>query len=141
MSNDWRTRLQEVIKRDGRSLRAITSATEGVGENYVQQVLKDEKDPGFTRLAKVLATLGPEATVYVTSGMILDPEEHLRVALVGYGITDTEHLKTALNVARTLSGRKVGGKSESSLPDDQPQPANLPHGSGPSKRRSQRSDA
>lgn len=114
MSTDWRSRLNEVIKQDGRSLRAISAATEGVGENYLQQMLKDQKDPGFTRLARILANMGPEATVYVTSGLALDPEEHLRVALVGYGITDDEDLKTALNVARRLSGRKNVDTQESS---------------------------
>lgn len=37
-----------------------------------QQMLKDEKDPGFSRLSRVLAELGPAATVFVTSGVRLD---------------------------------------------------------------------
>ena len=72
MSNDWRERLKQAIKDDGRSLRAISAAADKVGENYLQQMLKDEKDPGFSRLSRVLAELGPAATVFVTSGVRLD---------------------------------------------------------------------
>lgn len=133
MSNDWRSRLREVIKRDGRSLRAISAATDGVGENYLQQMLKDEKDPGFSRLARVLAVLGPEATVYIISGTTLDPEQHLRVALVAAGMKDDRDMATVLGVARRLIDRTGAGTQEQNLPHDQSQPSNHPHGSEPSR--------
>lgn len=71
-----------MIEADGRSLRAISMAA-GYGENYVQQMLKNRKQPSFPRLAKVLSVLGSSATLYVTSGLRLTPEaeQFLRLAL------------------------------------------------------------
>lgn|SRR5690606_31615032 len=132
MLSDWRDRLKRVIREDGRSLRAISAAA-NVGENYLQQVLKDEKDPGFTRLARVLSVLGPEATVYVASGAALDPEQHLRVALVAFGITDSEHMNTVLTVARTLSGRTAGEIPGPDHSRDRSPVASRPHESEPSR--------
>lgn len=140
MSTDWRERLKRVIKDDGRSLRAL-SAEAAVGENYLQQMLKDEKDPGFTRLAKILSVLGPEATVYVTSGAALDPEMHLRVALVAYGVTDEGDLTTALNVVRKLTAPKTDDTPGPSLSRGQPQPASPRREEEPSERQPRRSGA
>lgn len=123
MSDDWRERLREVLKSDGRSMRAISAAAQ-VGENYLQQMLKDEKDPGFSRLARVLSALGPEATVYVASAGSLDPEMHLRVALIAYGVTDDENLRTALLLAKKLSGQTTAAQPGSTRPVDQAEPAN-----------------
>ena len=82
MDNEWRERLKEMIEADGRSLRAISKAA-GFGENYVQQMLKDQKEPTFPRLARILSVLGSGATLYVTSGLRLTPEaeQFLRLAL------------------------------------------------------------
>lgn len=82
MDNEWRARLEEMIAEDGRSLRAISKAA-GYGENYVQQMLKDKKQPSFPRLARVLKVLGSGATLYVTSGLRLtaEAEQFLRLAL------------------------------------------------------------
>jgi len=81
MDNQWRERLKEVIEADGRSLRAISMAA-GYGENYVQQMLKNKKQPSFPRLAKVLSVLGASATLYVTSGLRLTPEAEQFLRLV-----------------------------------------------------------
>lgn len=82
MENEWRSRLKEMIDADGRSLRAISKAA-GFGENYVQQMLKDKKQPTFPKLARVLGVLGSVATLYVTTGLRLTPEAErfLRLAL------------------------------------------------------------
>lgn len=82
MDDTWRARLEEVLAADGRSMRAISLAA-GFGPNFVQQMLKDRKDPSFPRLARVLSVLGTGATLYVTSGLRLSPEVEtfLRIAL------------------------------------------------------------
>lgn len=82
MDDTWRKRLREMVEADGRSYRAISLAA-GFGTNYVQQMLKDKKEPSFPRLAKVLSVLGAGATLYVTSGLRLtvEVEMFLRIAL------------------------------------------------------------
>lgn len=126
MSDDWRDRLREVIKEDGRSLRAISAAAEGVGENYLQQMLKDEKDPTFPRLARVLSVLGPDATVYVTSGIRLGAPDQLRSILSAYGIGGND-LNVIMGVIGRFSGKTIAGIPEQTQSLDQLQPASLRH--------------
>jgi hypothetical protein len=82
MIEGWKDRLEEMLKADGRSLRAI-SLKAGTGPNFLSQMFKDGKDPSFPKLASVLDVLGSTATLYVTSGMRLTPEAEafIRVAL------------------------------------------------------------
>ncbi len=82
MSDDWFDRFVEVVREDGRDLKAIARAA-GVGENYVQQVLKEGKRPGTDRLLKVLNVLDSPATLYVVTGirMTQEGEKMLQVAL------------------------------------------------------------
>lgn len=82
ISDEWRNRLKQAIARDGRSLRAISAAS-GNGQNFLQQVFKDEKDPGFSRMARVLDELGAGAMLYVISGneMTNEDAEMLRIVL------------------------------------------------------------
>jgi transcriptional regulator with XRE-family HTH domain len=123
MENDWRTRLIEMIDADGRSKRALSQAT-GFGENYVQQLLKDNKEPSFTKLAKLLSELGPRATNYVISGVMNDPTAQLRAAMVSYGV-DRSQLDRAMAIIGTFKvGQAPEAQSVQSQPDDQSQPAN-----------------
>lgn len=121
MENDWRSRLQEMIASDGRSLRAISKAA-GYGENYLQQMIKDEKQPTFPRLAKVLSTLGPEATIYVTSGLRLASLD-LRAALLAHGV-DRSQLDLAIGVIENFVPKADAEKSARSPSRDRPEPAN-----------------
>lgn len=105
MSDEWFDRLKECVENDERSLRAI-SADMGVGVNYVQQMLRNRKDPGFTRLAKLLNTLGTGATLYVVSGnkMTDQDAEFFRVAL-----SLPPHVRQeALSFFRALQDREGG---------------------------------
>lgn len=120
MEDEWRVRLNEVVRDDGRSLRALSLAA-GFGENYVQQMLKDKKDPSFTKLAKVLAVLGPTATFYVTSGLRPDPERQLRSMLLAFGV-DGDELDQVMRVIRTYVS--ADAKSEQSPDEVQTPPAN-----------------
>lgn len=82
MDQKWRERLAEAIQADGRSLRELSRAA-GVGENYVQQLLHEAKDPRFQKLQDVLQALGSAATIYVILGFRInsDAESFLREAL------------------------------------------------------------
>lgn len=121
MENGWRDRLKDMIEADGRSKRAISQAV-GFGENYVQQVLKDEKDPSFSRLAKLLAELGPRATVYVISGALGDPQTQLRSALLAYGV-DRDDLPAVMKAIRGFAVESDDEQSQSDRPHDQSAPA------------------
>lgn len=118
MGTDWKNRLREVIKAQGSSLRALSGAA-NVGPNYVQQILKDDKDSGFTRLARVLAVLGPEATVYVTSGDRITADTHLRAALMAYGVKDENDIATVVALAKRLSSQTAGDKQQQTPSHDQ----------------------
>lgn len=111
-----------MIEADGRSKRAISQAV-GFGENYVQQVLKDEKDPSFSRLATLLAELGPRATVYVISGALGEPQTQLRSALLAYGV-DRGDLPAVLKAIRGFVAETDDEQSQSDHPHDQSAPAN-----------------
>jgi transcriptional regulator with XRE-family HTH domain len=74
MTDTWLDRLHEAIEKDGRSLRAISSAA-GYGPNFVQQLLKYEKEPGIDKLARVLDVLGREAALYVLAGIRMTDED------------------------------------------------------------------
>lgn len=81
-TDDWRSRLMEAVQRDGRSMRAISIAA-GHGPNYLQQVLRDQKDPGFGRVARILDVMGTSTMLYVISGTEITDEdaEMLRIVL------------------------------------------------------------
>lgn len=53
---DWRSRLNEVIEKDGRSHRAITDAI-GLSPSYIHGILKEGKDPRVRNLVKLAKEL------------------------------------------------------------------------------------
>ena len=132
MGNGWRERLREAIAESGQSKRALSQAT-GFGENYVQQLLKDEKDPSFPRLAKLLSILGASATLYVILGMKSSKEEaQLRSALISHGV-DRKHLDAAvLAIKGFVDASLSDGQSQSDQPHAQSESANHHHAKVPS---------
>lgn len=82
MDNSWYPRLLEAIERDPRSRTAISIAA-GLGPNYLQQMIKDGKEPGANKLERLLAALGTASTFYIMTGIEAGPEdeEFLRVVL------------------------------------------------------------
>lgn len=67
MVEGWRTRLKECIEADKWSLRGLALSA-GVSVNYVQQLLKDGKEPSVEKLEAVLAQLGPGPSHYIRTG-------------------------------------------------------------------------
>lgn len=82
MSETWFDRLERAVKNDGRSLRAISLAAK-CGPNFLQQMLRDRKEPGVDRLLSILNALGTASTLYVLTGQVFndDDEEFLRLVL------------------------------------------------------------
>lgn len=68
MEKNWYARLLEAIEADQRSLKKL-SADIGQGQNYIQQMIKDGKEPGSDKLAKLLDALGRDAALYVMTGV------------------------------------------------------------------------
>lgn len=68
MESEWFLRLKQILEHDPRSKRAISIAA-GRGPNFVQQMLKDGKEPGADKLASILAAYPPEIRYYVLTGI------------------------------------------------------------------------
>lgn len=129
MEDDWKSRLKERIDTSGYSLRTL-SAKAGHGVNFVQQLLKDDKDPGFGKLAALLSELGPDATVYVTSGVVLGTDQQLEATLKARGITGND-LATVMGIINKFTPPPNVAKPKQTQSGDQSQPANLPHDAKP----------
>lgn len=67
MDDRWFDRLIEAVKRDGRDMKRI-SLSAGLGENYVQQMIRDSKKPKIDTLVKLLQELGRADTLYIVTG-------------------------------------------------------------------------
>lgn len=119
MARDWRERLKERVEADERSMRAISVAA-GHGPNFIQQLLKDGKEPGFQKLVDLLSVLGPDAAVYVTTGIRLGTEDQLRATLTANGLPANE-LETILDIIKRFT--PSAEKSGHSQSPDHPQPA------------------
>lgn len=71
MRENWYPRLIEMIEADSRSLAQL-SALLGRGQNYVQQMIRNDKEPGADKVAKLLEVLGSDAALYVMTGIKID---------------------------------------------------------------------
>jgi len=82
MKTEWFDRFVEAVEADPRSLAEI-SRQAGLGQNYVQQLIKNRKDPGVAKLIAVLDVLGSASILYVVAGirMSSDDEAFLQAAL------------------------------------------------------------
>lgn len=97
--NDWFTRLSKAIRDDGRDMKAISKAAK-CGQNYVQQMLKDGKEPGIDRFIRILATLGRPASLHIILGAELTAQDEELIRLIS-GLSDKQK-QTALEFFRSL---------------------------------------
>lgn len=74
MDDRWFDRLLEAVSRDGRDMKAISRAAK-LGENYVQQMVKDRKVPKIDSLVKLLQALGRADTLYIITGTEFTAED------------------------------------------------------------------
>ena len=82
MDKNWFTRLATAIEADTRSKRDISLAAK-LGPNYVQQMLKNGKQPTVENLMSLLEVLGYAKMFFVLTGVEFDDEdeEFIRVAM------------------------------------------------------------
>ena len=102
MSETWFDRFVYALGQDRRSMREISMAA-GCGPNYLQQVVKDRKQPTVDRLLRVLNQLGTTSILYVLTGATFteEDEEFFRLVLS----LDPELRTEALNFFRAMQGR------------------------------------
>jgi hypothetical protein len=95
MKDEWYNRLIELIERDSRSYRQL-SVDAALGQNFVQQFIKNKKDPRSSQLEKLFAQLGPGSDIYVFTGLWLKPQDvqFLQAA----SRLDSDGRKTAMRV-------------------------------------------
>jgi transcriptional regulator with XRE-family HTH domain len=74
MDDRWFERLLEAVRRDGRDMKAISLAA-GLGENYVQQMVKDRKKPRIDTLVRLLQELGRADTLFIVTGTKFTEED------------------------------------------------------------------
>ena len=68
----WRQRFDKAVKRDGRSLRAISKAS-GLAETALWEMLNTEKEPGIGKLLAICEEL-KVSTSYILEGIERSPE-------------------------------------------------------------------
>jgi len=81
MQKGWYQRLVAAIREDGRPLKEISIAAR-CGENYVQQMLKDGKQPGTDRFVRLLKVLGRASSLHVILGTEMTPEDEELIRVV-----------------------------------------------------------
>lgn len=74
MNEDWLDRLVDLIKADGRGMKPLSRAA-GLGENFIQQMIKDRKVPSIEKLMAILDVLGGTSAIYVLTGFKLSSED------------------------------------------------------------------
>lgn len=79
MTDDaWRTRLEDAVTADGRSLRQI-SLDAGLSEGYLHGILRNGKEPTLDRFIRICSTLHI-STAYALMGAKVAPETEAIIA-------------------------------------------------------------
>lgn len=81
MKDGWIDRLWKVLDADQRSLRAISIAA-NLGVNYLSQTRLRGTHPVTDKLASILDVLGPEAALYVMTGLEVSAEDQAFLRLL-----------------------------------------------------------
>lgn len=80
MSEGWKTRLEEAVRDDGRSLRAISIAAK-CGPNYLLEVLTKDKVPSIDKIIRLASELRVSAAYIVTGAKVSAEDEEMLVLL------------------------------------------------------------
>jgi transcriptional regulator with XRE-family HTH domain len=73
MAGTWKSRLEQAIKDDGRSMRALSLEAE-LGPNYLSEVFREGKEPGVEKMMKVCDVLKVSFT-HIVTGVDLDQDD------------------------------------------------------------------
>lgn len=74
MDDQWFDRLLRAVQRDERDMKTL-SLDAKLGENYVQQMVKNRKVPKIDTLVKLLDALGRADTLYIITGSEFTDED------------------------------------------------------------------
>lgn len=77
---DWRQRIEDAAKRDGRSLRDISLAA-GLSHGYLHGILRDDKEPTLDRFIRICQELNL-SVAYALLGVQISPEAEKIVRLL-----------------------------------------------------------
>ncbi len=112
MAETWFDRLEVAIARDGRSYRAISQAAE-CGPNYLQQMMKDRKEPGVDRFLRIVKVLGTASALYILTGVdFTRADEDFFSAVLDLR---PEAREKALDFFRSLQGHEGGQAPQPSV--------------------------
>lgn len=103
MKNAWTERLRQAVEEDGRSKRRI-SLDAGLGPNYVEQTFSRGSSPVQEKLAAILDVLGPEAALFVYTGVRADAQTIQMLDLLSEAPEDLR--KSALDLLRNLARKQ-----------------------------------
>ena len=92
--NDWRTRLDEAIRKSGKSRRAV-SLEAGRGAGYVHSLLAEGKDPTVDNLMQVCEAVGASAA-FILYGVDISPETEEVIRLLERNPAAREGILTIL---------------------------------------------
>lgn len=109
MSNNeqgWRIRLMACIEEEGRSLRSI-SLQAGLGQNYLNQMVSDRKEPGIEVVRRLCDVLNVSVTYIVTGNELSKLDEELLAILADIDVEAKKHLRDFLRTVSIASGEFV----------------------------------
>jgi len=104
MKQTWTDRLKQAIKDDGRSKRRL-SLDAGLGPNYIEQTFSRGSSPVQEKLAAILDALGPEAALFVYTGVRADAQT---IQMLDYLAEAPEDLRNStLELLKNLARKQM----------------------------------
>lgn len=100
---DWLTRFRAAVERDGRSLSKI-SRSAGLGQNYLQQMFAEGKEPQITTLLALCKELNV-SVVYILFGAEIDSGADELIGI--YSELNKAERKALVDLSRVFQARSV----------------------------------
>jgi transcriptional regulator with XRE-family HTH domain len=100
--DEWRMRLQEVVDKSGKSLRAI-SIKAGCSHGYLHGILNEDKEPTINRLVRLCAELDV-SVIYIVLGIRWSTTQEPLARLVAELPDDQQKLLVDLATALARRG-------------------------------------
>lgn len=108
----WRARLIQCINEDGRSARKIGGLA-GVGDNYVSQMINENKQPSFDIVVRLCDVLDISITYVVTGAKMSRYEEEVLAILAQMDDQSRQALRAFLE---TLAAARAPSRSRDAYP-------------------------
>lgn len=120
MKPGWLDRLIEAVEADPRSARELSRAVGG-GDNFVQQIVRNRKEPSVSKLEALLSVLGAGATAYVKTGTMVsaDDEEFVKAILAVPPHLREQVQRLLADIAATASVQPPSGQAQAAAKDQE----------------------